>query len=121
MLTTENVVRSEYKLAEAIRAGDADCIDKMLHDDLLFITPDGVTVTKKTDIDAHKAGTMVVEQLVLTPETINIIDDAAVSVVRYQAKGKMIGQPIEGSFKYIRIWKQFGDTLKVIGGSCTKM
>jgi hypothetical protein len=33
----------------------------------------------------------------------------------------MRGHPIEGRFRYIRIWKQFEDGWKVLGGACSML
>jgi ketosteroid isomerase-like protein len=120
-ITREQIVEAENKLLEAIKISDVSTLDKMLHDDLLFITPDGQTVTKRMDLDSHRAGTMVVEEITSTIEIINLIENTAVSTVIYQTKGKMLGKPIAGKFKYIRVWRLFDETWKVIGGSCTQI
>jgi hypothetical protein len=104
-----------------IRTSDIKFLDKILHDDLLFIAPNGQTVTKKMDLASHRAGEMEVEQLIPKFEDIKIIGDNAIVVVVYETKGKMLGNPIQGKFRYIRIWKMFTDGLKVIGGSCFKV
>jgi ketosteroid isomerase-like protein len=119
--TRDRIVAAENQLVAAIKISDVAALDKMLHDDLLFITPDGQTVTKKMDLDSHRSHTMVVEEISSTTELIHVIEDTAVSTVVYQAKGKMLGKPLEGKFRYIRVWRLFGDTWKVIGGSCTQI
>lgn len=118
-INKSDITTLETNLIEWIKTSDTAKLDKVLHDDLLFITPDGQTVTKAMDLDAHRSGGMVVERLDITMEQVNIIGDTAVSVVSYDSKGSMMGTPIEGRFRYIRIWKQFEDGIKVIGGSCT--
>lgn len=117
-MTPAEIVAIENKLIEGIKTSNVTVLNQLLHDDLLFIAPNGQTVTKQMDLAAHRAGQMVVEQFLLTVEEIKIIGDNAVAVVVYDTKGKMLGNPIEGRFRYIRIWKQFADGLKVIGGSC---
>lgn len=54
---------------------------------------------------ADKAGEMVVDQLIATMEDIRIDGDTAVATIFYDTKGRMLGNPIEGRFKYIRVWK----------------
>jgi ketosteroid isomerase-like protein len=118
-ITQAQIAAAENALVEAIKISDVSALDKMLHEDLLFITPDGQTVTKKMDLDSHRAGTMVVDEISLTLELIHVIENTAVSTVVYQAKGKMLGKPLEGTFRYLRVWRLFGETWQVIGGSCT--
>lgn len=117
-ITETEIINLENELVEGIKKSDITFLDKILHNDLLFLAPDGQVITKAIDLASHQAGEMVIEQLIPTIEKINIIDDTAVVVVVYDTKGAMLGNPIQGRFRYIRIWKQFSDGLKVIGGSC---
>ena len=113
------VIESENLLIAAMKAGNIEALDSLLHDDLLFITPDGQAITKKMDLDSHRSGTMIVDEINPEIENINIIGDTAVITIAIAAKGSMLGQPIEGRFRYIRVWKLVCNTLKVIAGSCT--
>jgi ketosteroid isomerase-like protein len=114
----EDIIEIENQLIEAVKNSDIKFLDKILHDDLLFIAPNGQTVTKEMDLASHRVGEMEVEQLIPTFEDVKIIGDNAIVIVVYKTKGKMLGNSIQGEFRYIRIWKMFPDGLKVIGGSC---
>ncbi len=120
-INKEQIVKAENNLIDAMKINDVDALDDLLHDDLLFITPDGQTITKKMDIDSHKSRTMIIEKINPTIEKINLIEDAAIVTIVIDTKGTMLGQPIEGKFRYIRFWKLFENKLKVIGGSCTQI
>lgn len=118
MNTKNEIIKLENKLLEAIKISDVETLDHLLHNDLLFVTPQGQTVTKQMDLDAHRSGLMVVIDMQSTIDQINLIGNSAVVTVIYKTKGIMMGNPIEGNFKYIRIWNLFDDGFKVIGGSC---
>mgnify|MGYP002777786470 CR=1 FL=1 len=120
-VTEATVLELEHQLVEGIKTSNVNLLDRLLHDDLLFITPDGQVLKKETDLAAHRAGTMVVYELTPTVERITLFGDTAVVVVVYETKGKMLGEPIEGKFRYLRVWKRVGEGLKVIGGNCTKL
>lgn len=120
-VSKETIIDLEEKLIQAIKTSDVEFLNEILHDDLLFLAPNGVVVTKAIDLNAHKAKEMVVEAIVPTIENINIMDGCAVVVVVYDTKGKMLDNPIEGRFRYVRIWKSFADGIKVIGGSCIQI
>jgi hypothetical protein len=120
-ITKQHVIDLEQKLIEGIRSSNIQFLDNILHDNLLFIAPNGNVITKKMDLASHRSGAMKVEKIISNVEAINIIDDCAVVIVVYDTKGTMLGNPIQGKFRYIRIWKQFNDGLKVIGGSCCKI
>lgn len=117
----EEIVDLEQKLIEAISTSNIEFLDNTLHNDLLFISPNGNVITKKMDLTSHKSGEMEVKKIVPIIETINIVDDCAIVVIVYDTEGKMLGNPIQGRFRYIRIWKRFNDGIKVIGGSCFKI
>ena len=115
------IIKMEDQLLEAIKTSDIDTLDKLLHHDLLFITPSGQVITKQMDLASHRLGTMVVEELVPTIEQINLIENTAIVIVVYETKGKMLGNPIQGRFRYLRNWSIFDGQWKVISGSCTQL
>ena len=120
-MTVEEIITIENQLIEAIKTSDVNSLDRMLHDDLLFIAPNGQTVTKEIDLASHRSGQMEVEQLIANFENVKVMGDNAVVIVVYNTKGKMLGTLIEGQFRYIRVWKMFPDGLKVVAGSCFKI
>ena len=115
------IIELEKNLIEAIKTSDIQFLDKILHDDLLFIIPNGQVITKAMDLASHKAKEMIVDELVSQMEGLNIVGDTAIVVMVYDTKGKMLGNPIEGKFRYIRFWKRFPEGFKVIGGSCFQL
>ncbi len=114
----EDIMKMEMLLIEGIKKSDIGFLEKTIHDKVLFMAPNGQIITKEMDLASHKTGQMVIEKLSSTIEEINIIADTAISATIYDTKGKMQGTPIEGKFKYIRVWKKFDDGLKVIAASC---
>lgn len=64
---------------------------------------------------------MTVELLIPTIETCKIIGDTAISIVVYDTKGTMLGEPISGQFRYIRNWKVVNNSIKIMSGACIKI
>jgi hypothetical protein len=115
---TENIIlEQENKLYSAIKDGNITALDKLLHDDLLFILPSGETITKEKDLDTYRDGALKVDELLPEVENLNIIDDMAVITLIIKLSGKFNGVPFEANYRYIRFWKKFNDGIKVIGGS----
>ncbi len=119
--TREEIIKLEHQLIEAIKSSNVEFIESILHDDLLFLAPNGQVITKEMDLNSHKAKQMIVEQLLPDFEEIQIIGDTAIVVVVYHTKGVMLGTPINGKFRYVRTWKIFENTLKVISGACLQL
>ncbi len=64
---------------------------------------------------------MKIDALEASDQIINLIDDTAVVSVIVSLKGAFDDTPINGAFRYIRVWKQFDENLKVIAGSCIQL
>lgn len=121
MIQKHEIEKMELLLIEAIKSSNVPFLMQVIHDDLLCIAPDGQTVTKEMDMSAHRSGAMQVDLLIPTQEDISIIGDTATSIILYETKGRMLGNPIAGTFKYLRVWKKFDTSLKVIAATCTKV
>ncbi|MCP2027962.1 ketosteroid isomerase-like protein [Flavobacterium sp. HSC-32F16] len=117
----DSIVTAEIELLTAIRNSDIAVLDKTLHDDLLFNMPDGQTITKEFDLNSYRSGKMKVHSLEASDQIINVIHDSAVVTVTVSLKGTYDNNPINGVFKYIRVWKKIDDDLKVIAGSCVQL
>jgi ketosteroid isomerase-like protein len=120
-ISRSDIEEMESRLIDGIINNDLDFLDKVLHDDLLSMAPNGQIITKEMDMNSHRQGTMVVDELIPEIEQIQIIGDVAIVIITYLTKGKMFGTPIEGKFKYNRIWKRCGNELKVISVSCMQV
>jgi hypothetical protein len=117
----EEIVNAEIELLTAIKHADVSALEKILHDDLLFNLPDCQTITKEFDLNSYRSGKMKIDSLEASDQIINIIDDVAVVSVMVALKGTYDNNPLAGAFRYIRVWKQFGESLKVIAGSCVAL
>ncbi len=116
-ITRENVVEAENKLFSAQLVSNVDALDQLLHDELIAVSPTGEIVTKEMDLESHRAKTMIIEDASTEINDIRITGDTALSIVTMTAKGKVMGTPLEGKFRYFRVWKRFDGALKVIGAS----
>jgi len=116
-ITRENVLEAENKLFSAQLVSNVEILDQLLHDDLLAVAPTGEIITKEMDLNSHKAKTMIIKNASIEIDDIKIMDNTVLSIVTMIAKGKMMGTPLEGRFRYFRVWKRFDDELKIIGAS----
>ena len=117
-ITREDIVEVENQLFSAQLVSDVNILDQLLHDDLIAVAPTGQIVTKEMDLNAHRAKMMIIEEASTVINEVKITgEDTAISIVTMKAKGKMMGTPLEGQFRYFRVWKRFDDTLKIVGAS----
>lgn len=113
-----NYLKDEEQSKDAVMQIFEELVVKLkIHDDLLFILPSGETITKEMDLNTYRNGALKVDELLPDIEKLNIIDDMAVITLSIKLSGKFNDVPFEASYRYIRVWKKFGDGIKVIGGS----
>jgi len=117
MITKNDILDLENQLYEAMKSGNVEVLDSLLHNDLLFIVPSGETITKEMDLETYRNGNLKITELTPHVEQLNIIDDLAVITLKMNLKGSYNNQPIEAQYRYIRFWKNFSDGIKVVGGS----
>lgn len=116
-INREDIIEVENKLFSAQLVSNVEILDELLHDDLIAVTPTGQIVTKEMDLNSHRTKTMIIEDASTEIDEIKITADTALSIVTMNAKGKVMGMPFEGEFRYFRVWKLFDGKLKVIGAS----
>lgn len=117
MITKNDILGLENQLYEAMKSSNVEILDKLLHDDLLFIVPNGETITKEMDLETYRNGNLKIVDLISNVEQLNIIEDLAVITLKLNLKGSFNSQPFEAQYKYIRFWKKFSNGIKVVGGS----
>jgi len=116
-ITKKEIAEAENQFFLAQLASNVDGLDLLLYDDLVAVAPDGQMLTKQMDLNAHRSKAIIIENASTEIDEIRIIGDTALSVTTMTAKGKVMGAPLEGKFRYFRVWKRIDNTLKVIGAS----
>lgn len=117
----EEIIQLEEKLRQAMLTNDVDVLDKLINQDLSFITPDGNVATKEMDLQAHKAKLQVITELIPSEQNIKIDNNTATVTVKMQITGSFGDIDISGVYRYLRIWKQINNSWQIIAGSVTKL
>ena len=117
MTQDEQIIACEIRLLEAIKTGDIDVLEELLHDRLIFNIPTGQTITKSMNIENYRLGIMTVDDISVTNQIITTIDNISTVAVTVDLKGKYGDQIIAGKFRYLRVWKLFNNSWKIIAGS----
>ena len=113
----DQIIALEAQLIAAIKSRDYLKLGAILHDDLLFVIPNGQTVTKAMDIANLQSGDLNIVDIAISEQEINLIEDCAIVSVMIVLKGDYLKQTIDGTYKYIRVWKLLDGSWKVIGGA----
>jgi hypothetical protein len=117
MTLDEQIIKCEERLLEAIKTGNIQVLDELLHDNLIFNIPTGQTITKEMDIENYRSGIMTVYDISTSDRTIKTTENVSTVVVTVYLKAKYADQIIDGKFSYLRVWKLSDNSWKVIAGS----
>lgn len=113
----DEVLACERQLLDAMLASDADALDRLLHDDLLFNGPTGETATKAQDLANYRSGGIRLQTAAPGEYRTSAIGDCVVVAVTVHLAGDYMGQALDGRARYLRVWQRGGDGWQVIGGA----
>jgi ketosteroid isomerase-like protein len=117
------IVALEERLRSAQLDANADALDQLISDDLLFTGPDGNFATKSVDINAHESGLIRFRKH--EPEELKIRRvgaDVAIVALRAWLEVEVSGNVISGTYRYTRVWAREGDgNWRVVGGQVSEI
>lgn len=119
--TRQQILQAERNLLDAQKNSDVQHLDFLLHDDLLFIAPNNEITTKINDLEMHRSGNLKVLASHAEEPLIKTHGDTATVIVDVHLRIEFYGQPYEGLYRYLRVWKAFGNDWKIIAGSCSQL
>lgn len=111
------IVAREDDLLRAVRTSDVALLDDVLHDDLLFNGPDGTTATKAMDLANYRTGGVQLRTVEASDRRMSAIGDDVVVASTVTLEGSYMSQPVNGRFRYLRVWKCVAGSWRVIAGS----
>lgn len=113
----DEIVAREDALLRAITTNDVALLDDVLHEDLLFNGPDGQTSTKAQDLANYRSGGIQLRRAEASDRLLSAIGDDVVVAVTVALEGSYLGLPVDGRYRYLRVWKRIGGAWRVIAGS----
>lgn len=119
MSSLEQIQRAEQQLIKAQLTSDADVLATLLADDLIFTGPDGRLYAKADDLEAHRSGMMRLTHSVPHKPVIKLLPPVVIVSVLVDLRGFIADQPIDGSYRYTRVWTNQTGHWQVIAGHCT--
>lgn len=105
------IVILEARLRAAQLAADADSLDALISEDLLFTGPDGRLATKADDLSAHRSGAVRIRSH--DPEELrvrHVAEDVVVAALQARLTVEAGGtQVLHGPVRYTRVWVREAD------------
>lgn len=109
---------SEKQLLNAIKSNSVNLLDDLLHTNLLFTLPNGQIISKAMDLKNYRSGKTIINTILERDQVISVTGDTGVVSAIITIKGSYSDKPLDGEFRYLRVWKYFNGQWRVVAGSC---
>lgn len=113
------ISKYEDALSNAMLNADLEKLDELIHDQLLFTVPTGDLITKEMDLGAYRSGMMKLTAIEKREMEAREIDDTILVSVIVEMKGSFNNQPMDGTYRFLRVWKKTDSGYQIIAGSST--
>ena len=121
MTKEDQVIECEKRLIQAVKCSDIDSLEELLDDNLIFIIPSGLNINKQVDIENYRSGLISVKEIEIEEQIFSCMDDTVVVSVVLNLKANYADQNIDGTYRYLRVWKFSKNVWKVIAGSAIRI
>src|SRR4051812_41105982 len=115
-MADDPILAVEDELREAMLAGDVGALDRLLDDDLVFISHVGEVVGKAEDLEMHRTGRLRITSMTPSDRRIQRLGSTVVVSVRMHTSAIVDGTPVEQTFRYTRVWHQRVGGWKIVSG-----
>ena len=85
------IIDCEKRLMDAFQQRDISSLDELIHEDVMFVIPNGQTLNKSQVLDNYRGGDMYMSSITTSYDDV-----------------------INAKYRYIRVWKLFYGHWKVI-------
>ena len=112
----DDILALEAELRAAMMANDVAALERLLDDGLVFAGPDGAVATKADDLAAHRARRLRLTRLDPSDRHVLRLGDVAVVSVRMDMAGSWDGAPLDGAYRYTRVWCARPEGWRIVAG-----
>lgn len=105
-------LEAQWRLAQL--KGDTATMANMLSSEYLGIYSDGTLATKAETIAALKNGTLHFTEMDISDAKIRVFGTTVVVVSKARVEGMKDGEPIDGSYRYTRVYHRVNGVWKIV-------
>ncbi len=105
-MNNEMITALEKKLEYAMLNSDADTLDKLLDDNLVFTNHAGQQTTKQMDLEAHRSGFVKIESICQSNQSVTIFENVAVVTVLSEICGLFGEVRSTARIHFTRVWQK---------------
>ncbi|EHM02512.1 hypothetical protein HMPREF9946_01038 [Acetobacteraceae bacterium AT-5844] len=116
----EEIEASEAALRAAMLTADANALDRLLADDLIFTTQTADILDKASDVEAYRSGRLKLTRADYSDRAIRFASaDTAIVTLRAELVGHFEGTAFVGAYRYTRVWRRGDKGWQVLAAHCS--
>ena len=115
-MADDPILTVEEELRQAMLAGDVVALDRLIDDDLMFVSHLGAVVGKAQDLEMHRTRRLRITSMTPSDRRIQRLGDTTVVSVRMHTTAVVDGTAVEQTFRYTRVWHHRVDGWKIVSG-----
>lgn len=115
-MADDPILAVEDELRAAMLAGDVATLDRLIDDELMFVSHLGEVVGKAQDLEMHRSHRLRITSMTPSDRRIQRVGDTTVVSVRMHTTAIVDGTPVEQTFRYTRVWHHRADGWKIVSG-----
>lgn len=105
---------AEQRLQAAVRSGDVEALRLLLDERVVYTGPDGSTLTKEQDLEAHRSRALSVEVFDQQDLHVTVVGSTGITRVLADLEGAAGGQPFKARLRYTRTWAHADGTWRLL-------
>lgn len=115
MTTTDDILQSGARWAEAEQRGDVDALDALTTDDFTLVGPVGFVLDKQQWLGRYRSGAFRTDSLSWDEVTVRDYGSAAVAIGKQTQRAEFQGQRADGEFRTTHVFVTDGDRWLLAG------
>src|SRR6266567_9159304 len=108
----------ERQLQQAMVKNDVQALERLIHDDLVFIDVEGNVQGKHDDIESHASGAVVQTAVEFVEEPVmQLHGENAIVAVKAYVQVQLQRKHVEAHCSYLRVWLFQDERWQIISGA----
>lgn len=118
---SQAIEKLEHEWMKAYVARDIPFLERFLSDDYTGGYPNGTVLTKRSEIEAVRSGTVSLSAIQPLDMKVRAYGDAAVATGRSAIHATVNGQKVEGEFRFIDVWAHHDGAWQAVASQVTRI
>lgn len=121
-MTRAAIKHEEEQLRQAMLGGDVEALERLLHDEGIFVGPTGARVEKADELDAYRTGRQRFTRLASRELAVQLHGhDVGVVTVIAEVEGTVDAAPFAGTYRHVRTWHRESGLWQIVAAVAVGM